>query len=333
MHVVAAVDHFGPETPAVDVARAVSIGAQLAGWTCRQAPMSDGGPGLLSAVGRQNRRTLVMGPLGDPVEVPWILMARTAIIEAALASGLPLLTDGVNGNDPIAAGTHGVGELILAAVEAGAKRVVVGVGGTASTDGGLGAIRAVFAPTRLKGVRLIVAYDAVSLFRDAADASPAKGASTAQMKLLRRRLERLVQVYRDQYGVDVSEAEGAGAGGGLAGGLLALGGELRAGAEVVADEVDVASHIETADLVITGETFLDAHSLSHGVVGTVRALADLAGVPCCALATASFDQVDDHMPVLRVDGKAVLASIAESVYAYLSDYKIQTAESKPNQPG
>lgn len=319
MHVVAAVDHFGPGITAVDVARAVSIGAQLAGWSCRQAPMSDGGPGLLTVLGPANRHSLVMGPLGDPREVAWSLTGRTAIIEAALASGLLLLPGGTDGNDPIAASTHGVGELVLAAAEAGAKRIIVGVGGTASTDGGLGAIRAIFPANRLRGVRLIVAYDAVSLFREAADAAQEKGASVAQVKLLRRRLDRLAQVYREQYGVDVTDAEGGGAGGGLAGGLLALGAEMHPGASVVADEVDIAAEIESADLVITGETFLDSHSLNHGVVGTMRALADRAGVDCIALGTASFDQVENHLRVITVDKHDVLASITERVRSRLSN--------------
>jgi glycerate 2-kinase len=323
VRVLAAVDHFGPGTSATDVARAVALGVGQAGSSCVELPLSTGGSGFLAAFGAANRRTLVMGPLGDAVEAPWRMKGSTAVIESGLASGLQLV-GGPEGNDPIAAGTHGTGELVVAAAESGAKRIIIGVGGNAGTDGGLGAIRAVFPPSRLRGVRIIAACDVNTPFVEAADAfGAAKGATPAQIKLLRRRLERLIQVYRDQYEVDVSDCPGSGAGGGLAGGLLAIGAELLPGATVVSDELDLAWQIEQADLVITAEAFLDEHSFVHGVVGMVHEQADKLGVPVVALTTQTFDQVEARIPVELVPPAAtadmLLAHLAQVVQRYVED--------------
>src|SRR5262249_60472744 len=115
--------------------------------------------------------------------------------------------------------THGTAARLATALDAGARRIVVGVGGSATTDGGLGAIRAVWTPGRLRGVDLVVACDVRTRFIDAAEVfAPQKGATPAQVQLLKRRLERLAQVYLDDYGVEVHEVEGGGAAGGLAGG-------------------------------------------------------------------------------------------------------------------
>ena len=319
---MAAVDHFGPGTTAVDVAKAVALGVTQAGSRCEELPLSTGGMGLLAALGGANRRTLVMGPLGDAVEAPWRLKGGTAVIESGLASGLDLL-GGPDGNDPIAAGTHGTGELIVAAAESGAKRIIIGVGGMAATDGGLGAIRAVFPPSRLRGLRMIVACDVDTLFVDAADTfAAAKGATPAQIKLLRRRLERLGQVYREQHGVDVTDTWGAGAGGGLAGGLSAIGANLVPGAALVCDEVDLGWQIEQADLVITAEAFLDLQSFEQGVVGSVLDQAEKLRVPCIALATQTFDDVHQRLPVVLVPpaptSAAVLANITRAVESQLA---------------
>src|SRR5690606_19033239 len=125
----------------------------------------------------------------------------TATIEMALASGL-VLAGGAEGNDPMEATTRGTGELIDAAVTAGAKRIIVGLGGSATTDGGLGALRAIRSPARLRGVELLVACDVTTRFTDAARVfGPQKGATPAQVRMLTGRLERLAGEYRDEYGI------------------------------------------------------------------------------------------------------------------------------------
>jgi glycerate kinase len=242
----------------------------------------------------------VTGPLGEPVDARWRLDGTTAVIEMARASGLEL-AGGADGNDPVAASTAGTGELIVAALDAGATRVIVGVGGSASTDGGLAALRALHPLARLKGVELVVACDVRTGFVAAAEVfAPQKGATPAQVELLRRRLDRLAQVYLTEHGVDVTTLEGAGAAGGLAGGLAAAGARLVAGFDLVADEVDLYDHLEGADLVITAEGFLDAQSFEGKVVGGVAALAAAAGVPVVAIAGEVFDGVGDRIEAISL---------------------------------
>lgn len=289
MHVVVATDKFRGTATAAEVGRAVIEVATAAGWTCEVVPVADGGEGFLDAMGGANRTTVVTGPLGDPVEAGWRLSGGRAVVEMAMASGLSLLADGEN--DPIAASTYGTGELIAEAVEAGAKRVLVGVGGSATTDGGFGALRALYPLQRLRGVDIRVACDVRTRFVEAAEVfSPQKGATPAQVELLRRRLERLAEVYLEDYGVDVTELEGSGAAGGLAGGLAAAGAKLEPGFDMVAEEVDLLSHLERADLVVTGEGFIDGESFDGKVVGGVLALAGELGLPALVIAGEVFDE-------------------------------------------
>ena len=137
---VAAPDKFRGTATAGEVAAAIARAVEGLGHTCATVPMADGGEGTLDVLGGPNRVAIVTGPLGDRVEAAWRLDRRRAVIEMARASGLEL-AGGPRGNDPIAATTTGTGELIALAVESGATRVLVGVGGSASTDGGLGALQ------------------------------------------------------------------------------------------------------------------------------------------------------------------------------------------------
>jgi glycerate kinase len=300
VRVVAAPDTLRGTLSARAFAAAVGRVAWEHGWDCDEVPMSDGGEGFLDALGGANRTAVVTGPLGDPVTAAWRLDGRRAVVEMAQASGL-LLVDGADGNDPVAASTYGTGELIGAAMDAGARRVLVGVGGSASTDGGLGALRALHPPVRLKAIELVVACDVRTTFVEAADVfGPQKGATAAQVELLRRRLERLAQVYAEEHGVDVSGVAGGGAAGGLAGGLAAVGGELVEGFEVVADEVDLWARIEGADLVVTGEGFLDAQSFEGKVVGGVAAMAEAAGVRLVAIAGDVFDDTGHRVEAVSL---------------------------------
>jgi glycerate kinase len=281
--VVAAPDKLRGTATAVEVAGVVDRVSSAAGWRCVQHPLADGGEGTLEAFGGPNRTTRVTGPLGDPVEAPWRLAGRTAVIESALASGLDLVGRPED-NDPVAASTVGTGELISTAVELGARRILVGLGGSATTDGGLGAIRALSPVHRLRPLELLVLCDVRTSFVEAAEVfAPQKGASPAQVQLLRRRLERLAEVYLEDHGVDVRELEGAGAAGGLAGGLAAIGGELVGGFDAVAEETGLAESIAGADLVVTAEGFLDEQSFDGKVVGGVAELAAASGVRCVAV--------------------------------------------------
>lgn len=305
MRVLAAVDKFKGTATAADVARAIGHACWELGHDCTEIALADGGEGTLDALGGPNRTSTVTGPLGDPVDAEWRFHRGTAIIEMARTSGLTLI-GGPAHNDPIAASTTGTGELIDKALDLGAERIIVCLGGSATTDGGLGAVRAIHAPARLRGVEFLVACDVETLFVDAArEFAPQKGASPAQVRLLESRLERLVQLYRETHGVDVSTIPGAGAAGGLAGGLLALGATLVPGFDMVADEVGLHDRLRGSDLVITGEGQLDATSFDGKVVGGVVDLATAAGVPVAAICGRIDPSARESDDFVRIDAGVV----------------------------
>ena len=279
MRVVAAPDKFRGTVSATEAASAIARAVASAGGTTLEVPMADGGEGLLEVLGGPDRTTQVTGPLGSPIKAGWRLSGGTAVVEMARASGLALV-GGAEGNRPLDATTTGVGELLRHAVELGARRIIVGMGGSATTDGGLGALDAMGSPSRYQGIELLVACDVRTRFTEAAEVfGPQKGATDAQVRLLTGRLERLVQVYGERFGSDVSELDRAGAAGGLAGGLAAMGAELVDGVDLVAEELRLDELVAGVDLVVTGEGWLDATSFQGKVVGGVAAYAAAAGVP------------------------------------------------------
>jgi glycerate kinase len=276
--VLAAPDKFRGSLTAAEVARALADGAQAAGFECRELPLADGGEGTLEALGGANRAAVVTGPLGEPVEAGWRLDGGTAVIEAARAAGLSL-AGGADANDPVGASTRGVGELIAAALAAGAERVIVAVGGSATTDGGLGAAEALgWAPFP---VPVQVACDVQTPFLDAAEVfAPQKGASSEQVRLLADRLAALAE----RYGPDVIGLPGSGAAGGLAGGLAALGAELVPGFDLVAAQAGLEEALQAAGLVLTGEGRLDSTSFAGKVVGGVLAASTRLGIEAAVVA-------------------------------------------------
>jgi glycerate kinase len=284
---LAAPDKFRGSLSAAEVSRAVAAGARAAGAECRELPLADGGEGTLEALGGPNRASWVAGPLGEPVEAGWRLVAGTAVIEAARAAGLSL-AGGPERNDPVLASTRGVGELVAAALAAGAERVIVAVGGSATTDGGLGAVEALgWAPFP---VPVQVACDVRTRFADAAAVFGAqKGASPEQVELLSARLAGLAE----GYGAGVAGLPGSGAAGGLAGGLAALGAELVPGFELVAAQVGLEAALEQADLVITGEGRLDSTSFTGKVVGGVLAACARRGLGAAVVA----GEIEDGLAV------------------------------------
>lgn len=326
MRILAAPDKFRGTATAAEVAGAVAAAGRTVGATTVEVPMSDGGEGFLDVFGGANRTNVVTGPLGEPVEAGWRLTGRTAVIEMAQASGLALV-GGAEGNDPIAASTAGTGELIVAALDAGAKRIFVGHGGSATTDGGLAALRALFPAARLRGVELVAAVDVFTPFLEAADVFGAqKGASTSQMALLRRRLERLAQVYLEDYGIDVTAIPGAGAAGGLAGGLATVGATIESGFELIAEELGLADAIEGVDLVVTGEGFVDEASFHGKVVGGLVDLAAEFEVPVLVVAGEVFDEMGDRVAAVSLVDRFgreramidTLACVTEAVAAHLA---------------
>ena len=307
MRVLAAVDKFRDTATAAQVASAIGHACWELGVDCVEVPIADGGEGTLNALGGPNRTTRVTDPLGQPVEAQWRLAGDTAVIEMARASGLSLV-GGAKKNDVIAASTIGTGQLIDTALNDGAKRIIVCVGGSATVDGGLGAIRAIGTPARLRGTEFIVACDVRTLFGDAARLFGAqKGATPVQIEFLSGRLEQLQQSYLRDYGIDVSQLIGGGAAGGLAGGLSTLGASLVPGFDVVADEVGLHEHIAQCDLIITGEGYLDNESFDGKVVGGVQQLAQQFNKPVVVICGGA--DVDAQQ---RIDSFSLIENFGES---------------------
>ena len=315
--VLAAPDSFKGTFAAAEVAAAMGRGLRAAGRQAVELPVADGGEGTLDvlarALGGERRRAAVHDPLGRPIEADFALLpdGRTAIVEAARASGLGLVAE--RERDAWAASTRGTGELIAAAARAGAERVVVAVGGSAATDGGAGALEALDAAG--VAVALDVVCDVRTPYEDAARTfGPQKGADAATVARLERRLHALAaRLGRDPRGVPMT-----GAAGGLAGGLWAArGARLLAGAPYVLDAVGFDARLRGAALVVTGEGRIDAQTLAGKLVAEVAARCRRAGVACHAIvgANALDRAAQDALGLASVREAATLAQIEASARA------------------
>jgi len=298
--VVCCPDKFRGSLTAGEAAAALAAGVARTGRSAVTLPLADGGEGTLDVLcpdPSDRRTTWVTGPSGAPVEAEWGVRGDTAVVEMARASGLALV-DGPN--DPLGASTFGTGELIRAAIEAGVRRVLVGVGGSAATDGGLGALEAL--GFDLGGATVEVACDVSTTFRDAPRIfGPQKGATPDDVAELERRLDRLADRYRRELGIDVGALAGSGAAGGLAGGLAAIGARLVPGAALVAESAGLARALSSASLAITGEGSFDATSLAGKVVGHVLDEARRARVPVAIVAgSAAQVEVPGDVPCLTL---------------------------------
>ena len=331
---------------------AAEAGAVIAaGWRrCRPddvvtvVPVADGGPGTVAALATlgEIRTATVQDPLGRPVEASWLLLTDgTAVIESAAACGRRLATD------PLRASTGGVGELICAALAEGVRRVVAGVGGTASTDGGAGCAATLGAwlldaaghpvgpggaglaalervdlsdlDPRLAAVAVEVAADVDNVLCGPDGAAygfgPQKGATAEQCAGLDAALRRYAAVVeRDVPGADgVAARPHSGAGGGLAAGLMAFAGAVaRPGAEVVLGLLGLSKRIALADLVVTGEGTLDWQSLRGKAPVAVARLAQREGVPCVAVA-GQVEAGRRELGSAGVDAAYAVADLAGSV--------------------
>ena len=287
--VVIAPDKFRGTATASEVARSAGAAVRRAQMDPVEVAMSDGGEGLLDAcasVCPDLEVTRVTGPDGSPVEAEWRLGAAVAVVEMAQASGL-LLAGGASRNDPVGATSRGTGELVVAASRrvGNGGTVVLGLGGSATTDGGRGAWEAVLDAGGLGQVTLIGACDVETAYLDAAERfGPQKGADPRQVVLLTRRLEQQADEWARGLGVDVRPVPGAGAAGGTGGAVLVLGGQLRSGYGLVAGLVGLTAALDRADRVITGEGALDSTSFDGKVVGGVVDDARARGLPTLVVA-------------------------------------------------
>jgi glycerate kinase len=281
--VLVAPDSFKGTFSATEVAAAIGRGLQKAGRPVDLCPVADGGEGTLDALaaglGAERHRAAVTDPLDRGIDAEFGLAGEVALVDTAAASGLSLVAEGER--DAFAASTAGTGELIAAAVAAGARTVYLGVGGSATTDGGAGAIEAIERAGGLGDARLVVLCDVRTPFEDAAHVfGPQKGASPGDVKRLTARLNAQARkLARDPRGVAMT-----GAAGGLSGGLwAAFGADLVPGAAFVLDQVGFDARMRAARAVITGEGKLDMQSLVGKVVSEVATRARQSGVPCHAV--------------------------------------------------
>jgi glycerate 2-kinase len=281
--ILVAPDSFKGTLTAAEVADAIGRGLEDAGRPVDLCPVADGGEGtldaLVDAVGGELRTVSVSDPLGRPIDAAFALGDRVAIVETAAASGLGLVDP--SERDPVQASTFGTGQLIMAALEAGADHVYLGVGGSATTDGGAGAIRAIREAGGLGGARITVLTDVRTPFEHAARVfGPQKGADSSTVGRLTKRLgDQARRMKRDPRGVPMT-----GAAGGLSGGLWAeFDADLVPGAQFVLEAVDFDRRMRAARAVVTGEGKLDQQSLAGKVVSEVSTRARQSGVPCHAI--------------------------------------------------
>jgi len=320
VRVLIAPDSFGGTLTAAEAAEAIAAGWRDAAPADELVlrPLSDGGPGfvdtLASVLDGRLLDVRVSDPMGRPVQAQILIVGPTAYVECAQACGLHLLTE--DERDPLRTTSYGVGQLLLAAVEAGARRVVVGLGGSATNDAGAGmlmavglslldgqgsplpygggsliALELVEGVPLLRGVELVAASDVdnplVGLHGASAVFGPQKGADPDAVQRLDAALGRWAEIVeRDVAGAPggLAQLPGGGAAGGLGAALLALGGSREQGLGTVMQLVGLDAELDRAGLVVTGEGSFDSQSLRGKVPGGVAAASAERAVPCVVLA-------------------------------------------------
>ena len=312
MRVLVAPQEFKGSLTATEAARAIATGLTArATWQLDVVPMSDGGPGFIDALAAamvgERKRVATIDCLGGDVSAEVLVTqdGRTAFVEAAQSNGLELIPK--DRRDPLAASTEGVGQMIQAANAC--SRITIGVGGSATTDGGSGVARALGAaiidadgaevargggalqrvsavhwspPEWLRNTKIIVASDVTNPLLGPGGAAyvygPQKGATPTQVETLERGLARWARVVERDLRIDIRDLPGAGAAGGLAGGLVAfLGADVESGFDVVAKASRLHERLEAADVVVTGEGSFDSQSASGKTTGRLIKLAKDAG--------------------------------------------------------
>lgn len=334
MKIVIAPDSFKGSLTALEVCEAAARGIRQidAQIEIVQVPMADGGEGtvqsLVDATGGELVTERVTGPLGDPVEAVYGLLGdgESAVIEMAAASGLPLVPE--EQRNPLNTTTCGTGELIAAALDQGRRKLIVGIGGSATTDAGAGMAQALGvrllddegepigfggaelgrlatiemsrADPRLQEAEIRVACDVDNpLYGERGAAfvyGPQKGASAEDVKVLDANLRHFADVVQRDLGLDVRDIPGAGAAGGLGAGLVAFcGASLEPGVDIVIDAVDLPGAMRGADLCVTGEGAIDSQTAFGKTPAGVTSVARSGGVPVIALAGGvAFDAVSLH---------------------------------------
>jgi glycerate kinase len=349
MKIVIAPDSFKESLSAEAVAQAIARGFQTVFSEAEMVllPVADGGEGttdsLVAATRGQRFTQQATGPLGDSVEAFWGLLGdgQTAFVETAAASGLDLIDSFQR--DPLSATTRGTGELILAAIDKGAKHIIVGLGGSATNDGGAGMLQALglglldvdgqqipsggaglakldridltTLDSRLANVRFDVACDVDNPLIGENGASaifgPQKGATPEMVNALDANLKHFAAITLDATGNDIVPIPGAGAAGGLGGAFLGfLNATLKSGIDIVLDAVDYESHLAGASLVITGEGRIDSQTIRGKTpIGVSKRAKAFGGIPVIALAGS----VSEDSDIVHEHGIDALFSVVPGV--------------------
>lgn len=315
MTVLVAPDSFKGTYPAAEVAAAIAAGIRDAGGTAVELPVADGGEGTFDALCSSLDATAVsvvaQNPWGEPLAATiGLSVDGTAVVELAQASGLTVPTS--RARDAVAASTYGTGMMVSAAVDAGATHIMVAAGGSATTDGGAGAVQAINDGGGLRGARLTVLSDVTSTFLDAPRIfGPQKGAGPDQIGLLEQRLRQLANSYpRNPAGVPRT-----GAAGGLSGGLWAhFGAELVSGADAVLDAAQFDRHLDATDAVVVGEGRLDMQTGEGKIISAVLERVRRSGrnIPVVAIVGSVADDLGAYA---RNFSEILVASDAAAMYA------------------
>lgn len=312
MTIVIASDSYKDCLSSAEVANAAAAGVRsiFPDAEIRIVPVADGGEGtveaLVDCLGGVIAKATVSDPLGRPVEAAYGIAGDLAIIESAAACGLTLLEP--SERNPMLTTTRGLGELILDALERGCRRFLVGLGGSATNDGGRGMVETPGLPDAAAGADFTIACDVDTPFIGPQGASrvfgPQKGASPEEVEILEARLTDYAQEILEKTGVDVRDLPGAGAAGGLGGAFRAfLGAELRRGVDMVLDAVGFDEILEGADLVITGEGCSDFQTPKGKTASGVLTRAKSKGIPTILVSGAVR-----HCPELDAMGFAAICA-------------------------
>lgn len=353
MRLLVAPDSFGGTLSAVEAAEAIAVGWRRVAPAADVdlVPISDGGPGFVdvlhTSLGGELHAMTVPGPLGEPIEAAYLTAEGTAYVESAQAAGLHLVAG--SARDPLRATTLGVGRLLVAAVASDVRRVVVGLGGSATNDGGAGLLAGVgmtfrFADgaelppggaaladldhidartlTDLTGVELLAATDVdnplLGLHGASSVFGPQKGASPQDVERLDVALAHFADVLeRDWHAAASRDAPGAGAAGGMGYALFALGATRESGIDLVLEATRLAARVAASDLVVTGEGSFDSQSLRGKAASGVARAAVAAGVPCVVLA-GQVSLGRGELAAAGVDAAYSVADAAGSVAAAMA---------------
>lgn len=333
MSILVAPDSFKGTFPAADVCAHLAAGIRAAGAAAVELPVADGGEGtfdvLVRGLDARPVRVRTVGPWGDDVEAVIALAPDgTAVVELAFASGLNLPSTG--DRDPVRASTYGTGVMMAEAVRLGARRVLVAAGGSATTDGGAGAIAAIEERGGLDGAEVVVLSDVTTRFADAARVfGPQKGADPATVEVLTRRLNELADGFARELGRDPRAVARTGAAGGYSGGMWAkYGASLVSGADHVLDVLDFEAHAAASTAVVVGEGRLDSQTGQGKIIAAI--LARSGTTPVYAVVGSVHEDLGDYADNFA---GVIVASDAEALVAAGSQLARVTGHAQPLPPG